>query len=171
MDVVSGVTAFSHILNIKEKLFRRNKEIASTVEDNPNTEKYCSLFLEHSYDPGDIGSNEKERIELVLAKKSEFTIPIRHLDWIFMESKLDSLKPVNFDIPQLLLVGDEGSILVLELNQILKNHIEYLNLKGKKIKKALESMAIQCTYADGYKQTVMAPKSLIASLCGLYSSR
>ena len=168
MDVASSVTTFSHILNIKERLFPRNKEAASSIEDDSDALKYCSLLLEHSYDPGDMGSIEKEKIELVIAKKSGFTIPISHLDWMFMDCKLDSLKPINSDLPELFLVKDDGCIFHLRLEDILQAHIKYLELKGRKLRKSLDSLAIQCTYADNYKQTVVAPKSLRKSLYDLH---
>jgi len=174
MDVVSSVTTFSHILNIKDKLFPRKKVSVSTIKENLGSENsgndnYCSLYLEHSYDHRDIGSNEKEKIELVIAKKSKFTIPIRHIDWFFMDGMLDPVTSLNCDIPELLLVGNEGCLLNLELKEVLKTHIKYFGLKGKKLRKSLGSMAIQCTYADGYKQIINAPKSLKESVYELSS--
>lgn len=171
MDIASSVTTFSHILNIKEKLFPRNKDVATSIEDGSNEQKYCSLLLEHSYDPRHIGLIENEKIELVIAKKSDFTIPIRHLDWVFMDYKLDSLKPINGDLPELFLVKDDGCIFCLRLEDILQAHIKYLELKGRKLKKSLKSLAIQCTYADNYKQTVIAPKSLRKSLYELHCAK
>ena len=99
MDPVTSVTVFSHILNIKEKLFPNKKESASTelgvAEKEIDKSKYCSLFVEHCY------SYENQSLELSIAKKGDFTISIRHLDWIIMDRHLDKITPINFDIPSL----------------------------------------------------------------------
>ena len=171
MEPTSGIATFSHLLNIKGKLFPRKDDFEVASQTKKIDDKYCSLFLEHAYQPGALGKLDSEVIELVLARKSKFTIPIRHLDWKFGETKLDSLKPTNLEMPELLLVGEVGCLLRLDLNDILSSHIEYLQLKGKELQKALKSLVIQCTYADSYLQTVSAPESLKTSIAEYHKSR
>jgi len=168
MEPTSGIATFSHLLNIKDKLFPRKNETEISGDAQNINDKYCSLFLEHSYQPGNLGDQDIEVIELVLAKKSKFTIPIRHLDWKFAESKLDSVKPINLELGELLLISENGCLLNFDLKDILSTHIQYLQLKEKELKRALKSLVIQCTYADGYNQKVNAPESLKLSIFEYY---
>ncbi|WP_027350812.1 hypothetical protein [Halotalea alkalilenta] len=175
MEILSGVETFSHILNIKEKLFPREKAIVSAIGSFPKNQEsesqnYCSVFIEHSYDPKALGSSEREKIEIVFAKKSEFTIPIRHIDWVFMERKLDTIKPINLELSKLLLVDKEGLLLELGIKEILRAQIEHMELKGRKLEKSLKTMGLQITYADSYRVFVQAPPSLKESIYQLYSS-
>ncbi|MCW9012301.1 MAG: hypothetical protein OQL06_00845 [Gammaproteobacteria bacterium] len=168
MEPTSGIAVFSHLLNIKDKLFPQNKEIETSTDDNKNNDKYCSIIVEHSYNPGNLGDHELESIDLILAKRSQFTIPIRHIDWRFSGSKLDRINPTNIELEDLLLIGENGCLINMNLGDILSKHIEYLNLKNTKLKHALNSLKIQCVYADGYIQKVNAPESLKISLYNYY---
>lgn len=162
MDLVTGVTVFSHILTIKEKLFPNKKESASTeIDINININgveidksKYCSLFVEHSY------SYEKQSLELIIAKKGSFTISIRHLDWVIMDRHLDKITPINFAIPSLWQIEQEGGLLNIDFSNIQNSQIKYHKFTGKELKQAASSLKLQCTYADGFKQLLDAPQSL-----------
>lgn len=174
MYIFSGISTFSEILSIKEKLFSREKVVVNPARSFPGTQEsesrsYCSVFLEHYYDPAVPGSSEREKIEIVLAKKSEFTIPIRHIDWVFKGRKLDAIKPGNLELPKLLLVGKEGLLLEIDIKEILRVQIEYMGLKGRELKSSLEPMGLQVTYADGFRVFIQAPPSLKESIYQIYS--
>jgi len=155
MDV-SSITAVSHLLNIKEKLFPQNREEVIEQEIDENLSIYCFLYLEHSYSE----LAEKETLELIITKRSNFTIPIRHLDWLFQENQLESIKPKSCEIPPLLQIGLEGLVIAIEPSTVLEGQIQYRQLKGRDFKNALKSLHLQCTYANGHKSTLPVPQLL-----------
>jgi hypothetical protein len=165
MDFVSSISAFSNILNIKDKLFPQDKEDNSTEIVEFNIKNYCSIFLQHYRNSF---KSEDDKVELILSKKSNFTVPIRHLDWVFLERKLDSIQVDGDKIPELLLIDATGFLYNINPENILRSQIQFLNLSGKQLKKALKTIELQCTYADGYKQKVNVPESLIESLIQKY---
>lgn len=157
MDVVTGVSLFSHVLNIKDKIFPKNTESISTIDSGEEYSNYCSIYIEHNYSES---FPETDRLELMLTKKSNFTIPIRRLDWVMLDSKLDYVQLREAEIPIMFLVTENGALFEIEFTEIMRSQIEFLGLKARPLKKALNSLVLQCTYADGFKQRVSAPESL-----------
>jgi hypothetical protein len=155
MDV-SAITAVSNLLNIKEKLFPQNREEAKEQKIDDDLSIYCFLYLEHAYSE----LAEKETLELMITRRSNFTIPIRHLDWLFEENQLETIKPKSCEIPQLLQINSEGLVITIEPDTVLEKQIQYRQLKGRTLKNALDSLYLQCTYANGYKSTLPAPQLL-----------
>jgi hypothetical protein len=157
MDIVTGVSLVDRILNIKDKLFKKKTESTTTENVTTKIECYCSVFLEHSY-AGEF--SDANSLELILSKKSDFTIPIRRLDWVILENQLDYVKVKNIELDELFLVEKQGLFLVLETDGILQDQIRFHGLEGKSLKKALKKLELQITYADGYQQRVPSPELL-----------
>ena len=155
MDL-STITAVSHLLNIKDKLFSENREGAKELKTDENLSIYCFLFLEYAYSE----LADKESLELAITKRSNFTIPIRHLDWLFQENQLESIKPKNIEVPSLLNISPEGLIIEIEPGTVLEGHIQYQQLKGRALKNVLKTLQLQCTYANGHKSNLPVPQLL-----------
>lgn len=172
MELSVLISSFSHVLNIKGKLFSKETTVVSLEDKKEFNKKYCSIYTEHSFDPYHKGLNKKEKVELILAKRSEFTVPIRHIDWVILETKLDPFIPSSSKIPNMLLIKNKGKQFVTDnLENILKLHIDFLGIKGRKLKKALDSLSLQVTYADGHNVIIPAQESLKESLCIMHQKR
>ena len=159
MDFSTGLSTVSTLLDIKNKLLPQKKEV-SVAKENASNSPYCSLCIDYTFTEGFTEEDSSHEIQVVLAKKSEFTIPIWHLDWLFLESKLEAFKPIDFDIPELWLVDQRGALLRTSISSILQAHIGYLNLSSKQLDNALKDLSLRCVYADGYVQKVEAPEML-----------
>ncbi len=164
--IIETIAAFSHTLNIKEKIFPAKKEIAVSETELAMKERYCSIFLEYS--SSGCSSPFPEKLELVLARKSEFTIPIRHLDWVVDSSHLEPIRLLNFDMPNLLTVPLKGLLLEISLEGVMSSQISD-RLRGKHLMEVLGSLALQCIYADGSRKFVKAPPALVESIFNSYS--
>lgn len=171
MELSTGITTFSHILNVKDKLFPREKS-TSVSEDvqSTNRQERCSVYIEHAFDPTALGNVDKEIVEVIFSKKSDFTVPIRHIDWVLLERKLDAIKPRNIDVPKLLLIEKNGLLMEMGIDEIMRAQLEYMELKGRELKKALDTLAVQVTYADGIKDIIRVPNSLRESIYNMYRS-
>ena len=155
MDV-STITAFSHLLSIKEKLFPQTKEETADKDIGEDPSIYCFHFLEYSFSKVAM----KETLELILTKRSDFTIPIRHIDWLIHENQLEAIKLTNGDMPPMIQVGYEGSIIDIDPKSVIKGLISYKQLKGRALKSALKTLKLQFTYANGYKALLPVPELL-----------
>lgn len=164
MDL-SAITAVSHVLNIKEKLFPQKREESIEKEIQKDESIYCFLFLEYSCSE----MSDKDSLELIITKQSEFMVPIRHIDWLFQENQSESIKPIDFDIPSLLQIGNEGLIIEIDSKSVLSGQIRYRELKGHALKNSLKSLCLQCTYANGYKRHLPAPDLLKQKIYDFYS--
>jgi hypothetical protein len=171
MDAIQIVSTFNHLLNIKDKLFPSKTDSVSTEATTSDLDRYCSLYLESSFCSDTRFDEITDHLELSLAKKSSFTVPILRIDWCMMENKLDSIRPIDFNMPKPWLVDENGFVMRLHVPDIMSSHIDYLGLKGRKLSAALSDLCIQCTYADGYRQYVNAADSLKQLLHSIHSKR
>lgn len=170
-ELKTSLSIVSLILTIKNKLLESRR--TTNQVPTPEGPSLCSIYIEHTFSSFSFNEDEHSCIEIILTKKSDFMLPIRHLDWCFLETKLDTVKIENQDLsnqPKLLEFETNGLVLETKPHNILERHIEYSGLKGRTLKKALKTLKLRVTYSTGYFENIDVPPSLIEQLIAKYSA-
>ncbi len=150
----------SAIKNASDLIDRLRKKKKDSTNDIPKKDKYCSIAIEHAFPHSNFKDLSRHKVELTLCKNSSFSVPIRHIDWIIFSYKLDQVRPVNVSLPKLWVLPDIACLLTFEIELIFRSEFTNGYWSDKHIRKAVKSMCLQCTYADGYKQLMPVPDSL-----------
>ncbi len=156
-EISSILSTIKNSTDLIDRLRKKKKDVSSDV---PKKDKYCSLSIEHAFPHSNFKDLSQHKIELILCKKGSFSVPIRHIDWVIFSYKLDKTKPVNASLPKLWTIPATACLLTFEIDPIF--HSEFTNGRwsDKYLRKAVKSMCLQCSYADGYKQRLPVPDSL-----------
>ena len=167
--VASTLGIINNSLGLKEKLFKDSKR---TQNLEPKKDKYCSVFLEHFFTQHNFTALNEQKLELTLCQRSDFTIPIRHLDWVIWEGSLEKIKVIDFEIPKLWSLPSQACILNIEVSSILNSRLKNISLSGRQLRKTVRNIQLQCVYADGHRQALAIPDSLqLAVFYKFYQSK
>ncbi|ELI5417806.1 hypothetical protein RRJ93_004444 [Vibrio parahaemolyticus] len=160
-ESVQGVSLLSGILNIKEKLFGKSP-VSKAIE--PKQEKYCSLFLEHSYPKYNFASIDQHQLELTLCKQKKSMVPIRHIDWVIGDRTLVAIEPIDYVLPKLWVLPSEACLLYMNIGSICDLILRDYYDNPRMLRKMVKSLNLRCTYANGHKEVLNAPESLKLAL-------
>ena len=168
-EISQTLSSINNLSGIIDRLSRKDKRRRSSA---PKKEKYCSLYMLHTFPSLGFTNLREHKLELTICKNSKYTIPIRQLDWVLFDCQLEKAKPIGFKVPELWELPANACLMHFDITEICSSQLARHSDSDRKLRRAVKSMSIRCTYADGFQQTMQLPDSLkLVSFLRFYKSR
>lgn len=138
------LTTFIRFITSVLNLPRKKKEVTKHTIDERD---YCSICFDDS------------SLKIYVTPNSEsFTFPIINFDWQFFDETVSEVKFIDKDLPDIWCVNLPAEALEINIEPLIESCLQPFILKGRSRFEAIESLKIECRYANGrYQRQAISP--------------